>query len=78
MLIVSFLLFQSSENLAHFFQQDVSLYVQTFQVFPTKTLLPFLQKGGKTSELSFFILGKSGTIIQNSPLHSFLIFGYSR
>lgn len=37
-------------------KQDVSLYIQTFQVVHPKTLLPFLQNGEKTSELVFFLV----------------------
>jgi hypothetical protein len=36
-------------------EQDVSLYIQTFQVLYAKTILPFLQKGEKTAELVFWI-----------------------
>ena len=58
--------FQTSEKIITFLQQDVSLYAQTFQVLPTKTILPFLQKGEKTAELVF--LDQSGIIIQMSPI----------
>lgn len=51
--------------------QDVSLCVQTFQVVPTKTILPFLQKGGKTSELSFFSLKLLDKILNRFRLFFF-------
>jgi hypothetical protein len=38
-----------------FFEQDVSLYIQTFQVLYPKTILPFFQKGEETAELVFFL-----------------------
>lgn len=46
-------LFRTLKKVGDLIEQDVSLYVQTFQVVPTKTILPFLQKGEKTAELVF-------------------------
>ena len=53
--------------------QDVSLYIQTFQVLHPKILLPFLQKGEKTAELVFLFPLKSGLRFQINPVYSFLI-----
>jgi len=39
--------FRTLENWNPFLLQDVSLYIQTFQVLYPKTILPFLQKREK-------------------------------
>ncbi|KFF73635.1 hypothetical protein HX13_19660 [Chryseobacterium sp. P1-3] len=56
--------FQNSEKSGRFYTQDVSLYVQTFQVVPTKTLLPFFAKRRKNCGTCFFVSEK---IMSNIP-----------
>lgn len=52
-------------------QQDVSLYIQTFQVLHPKTLLPFLQKGKKLRNLFFVFLEIRFKIPNSSNLFFF-------
>jgi len=50
--------FQSSEKVDDFIWQDVSLYIQTFQVVSPKTILPFFAKRRKNCGTCFFVSGK--------------------
>lgn len=63
--------FYNSEKVGDFPEQDVSLYVQTFQVLPTTTILPFLQKGEKTSELVFLFWENQ---VQSSRIAQYILF----
>lgn len=50
--------FQNSEKSGRFYTQDVSLYIQTFQVVSPKTILPFFAKRRKNGGTCFFVSGK--------------------
>lgn len=52
-------LFRTLKKVGDFAEQDVSLYVQTFQVVPTKTILPFFAKRRKNCGTCFFYFGEN-------------------
>lgn len=65
-------LFKVLKKWATLQRQDVSLYVQTFQVVPTKTILPFFAKRRKNVGTCFFYFGENYE--QYSRLAQYILF----